>query len=421
MLTGVNALTVTSPDPDLWTVARTRQSKFQENTLLTNQTNITANLAQGSMQHAITGGIEFISEEQYNPTYVGLGTPIPAANVYNPNRHDPLPGYAPTRNGVYTRGETQTFGAYLFDTLTFNDHWQAIAGVRIDSYDTNFDSAVLSTATSHPTLPVGTLVPASLQTDDILFSYKVGVVFKPAAEWQRLSFACHLEPAPGRRQLRTQQCGQQRQQPEPRPAEGREPRARHEVGPPRWLAGAERRHLLELQRERTRGRSGRPHAGHPDGQAHRRGYRARHRRQLTSNWEISAGVAKMDTEIEQGLNNQAGLQIVWSPEFTFTSWTTYRTPIGLSIGGGARYVDSVIRPVTTNGVPPPANATNMRVAPDYWVVDAMLGYEINEKIQLQLNAYNLTDEVYAATLNNSGARYSPGTPRSALLTVNFSF
>ena len=142
---------------------------------------------------------------------------------------------------------------------------------------------------------------------------------------------------------------------------------------------------------------------------------------ITPNWEVTAGVAKMDTEVEQGLNNQAGLQIIWSPEFTFTSWTTYRTPFGLSIGGGARYVDSVIRPVSTNGVPPPPNQTNMRTAPDYWVVDAMLGYEINEKIQLQLNAYNLTDEVYAATLNNSGARYSPGTPRSALLTVNFTF
>jgi catecholate siderophore receptor len=55
------------------------------------------------------------------------------------------------------------------------------------------------------------------------------------------------------------------------------------------------------------------------------------------------------------------------------------------------------------------------------VVDAMLGYEINEKIALQLNAYNLTDEFYVATLNNSGARYSPGQPRSALLTVNFQF
>ena len=94
---------------------------------------------------------------------------------------------------------------------------------------------------------------------------------------------------------------------------------------------------------------------------------------------------------------------------------------GLSIGGGVRYVDSVIRPVSANNVPPPPNQTNMRTAPDYWVVDMMASYAINDNVTLQLNGYNLTDELYVATLNNSGARYSPGAPRSALLTVNFSF
>ena len=49
VLTGVNALTVTNPDPDLWTVARTRQAKFQDNTLLTNQTNLTWNVSSGSV------------------------------------------------------------------------------------------------------------------------------------------------------------------------------------------------------------------------------------------------------------------------------------------------------------------------------------------------------------------------------------
>jgi len=63
----------------------------------------------------------------------------------------------------------------------------------------------------------------------------------------------------------------------------------------------------------------------------------------------------------------------------------------------------------------------MRGAPDYWVADLMASYAFNEKVTLQLNAYNLTDEFYVATLNNSGARYSPGIPRSALLTVNFTF
>ena len=421
VLTGVNALTVTSPDPDEWTVARTRQSKFQENTLLTNQTNITATLNRGSMQHALTGGLEFISEEQYHPTYVGLGTPIPPANVYHPNRHDPLPGYAPVRNGVYTRGETQTFGAYLFDTLTLNDHWQATAGGRIDAYDTNFDSAVLSTATSHPTLPVGTLVPASLQTDDILFSYKVGVVYKPVENGSvYLSHAISNQP-PGGANFALSSAANNVNNPNLDPQKG----ANLELGT-KWdlLDGS-----LALNAAIYSSSNENELAVDPvdptlfiqTGKRTVEGIELGIVGNITPNWEVSAGVARMDTEIEQGLNNQAGLQIVWSPEFTFTSWTTYRTPIGLSIGGGARYVDSVIRPVSSNREPPPANATNMRVAHDYWVVDAMLGYEINEKIQLQLNAYNLTDEVYAATLNNSGARYSPGTPRSALLTVNFTF
>jgi catecholate siderophore receptor len=55
------------------------------------------------------------------------------------------------------------------------------------------------------------------------------------------------------------------------------------------------------------------------------------------------------------------------------------------------------------------------------VVDAMIGYEFNDKVSLQLNAYNLADEEYIATLNNSGARYIPGTERSGLLSVNFRF
>ena len=42
-------------------------------------------------------------------------------------------------------------------------------------------------------------------------------------------------------------------------------------------------------------------------------------------------------------------------------------------------------------------------------------------MNLQLNGYNLADEDYVEALNNNGARYSPGTPRSVLFTVNFTF
>jgi catecholate siderophore receptor len=421
VLTGVNALTVTNPDPDLWTVARTRHSKFQDNTLLTNQTNVTANLSTGAVDHAITGGLEFIDEEQYNPTYVGLGTPIPPANLYNPNHNDVLPGYAPVRNGVYTRGETQTAGIYLFDTLSFARRWQFTAGFRVDSYDTDFDSAVLSTAASNPTLPVGTLVPQSLSVDDTLFSYKTGLLFKPLESGSiYLSYATSQQP-PGGSNFALSTAANNANNPNLDPTEG----SNLELGT-KWdlrggaLAITAALYDSESKNELT------PDPVDPTqfvqlGKREVKGIELGIVGKLSDNWEISGGFAKMNTEVERGLNNQNGLQIIWTPEFTFTSWTTYHTPIGLSIGGGARYVDSVIRPVSTNGTPPPANQTNMGSVPDYWVFDLMASYDITDKVTLQLNGYNISDEEYVASLNNSGARYSPGAPRSALLTVHFSF
>ena len=424
VLTGVNALTVTDPAPDLWTVARTRQSKFQDNTLLTNQTNVTANLQTGTVGHAISGGIEFIDEEQYTPTYLAasLGTPIPSANLYHPNRNDVLPGYAPVRDGRYTRGETQTAGVYVFDTVSFAERWQATAGFRVDHYETDLDSVVFSTLLTHPALPVNTLVPQNFTVEDDLFSYKVGLVFKPVENGSiYLSHATSQQP-PGGSNFTFSTNANNQNNPALDPTEG----SNLELGA-KWefregalaVTGAiyDSANKNEIAQDAVD-----PTQFVQVGEREVKGVELGIVGKLTDAWELSAGVAKMDTEVKRGLANQGGLPITWSPEFTFTSWSTYHAPFGLSIGGGVRYVDSVIRPVSSNVVPaPPPSQTSMRTAPDYWVVDLMASYAINDNLSVQLNGYNLTDELYVATLNNSGARYMPGSPRSALLTVSFSF
>jgi catecholate siderophore receptor len=424
VLTGINQLNVASPDPASWTVVRTRQAKFQENTLLTNQTNVTASLSSGGVEHNLTGGVEFLDEEQFTPTYAGLGTtPITPANVYTPNRNDTLLDYAPVRDGRFARGETRTFGVYLFDTMSFAERWQVTGGARLDSFDTDFDSVVLSTATSHPNLPVGTLVPVSMQADDTLFSYKLGVLFKPAENGSvYLSHAISQQP-PGGANFTLSSNANNANRPDLEPTEGEN----LELGV-KWEFREGALAVSGAVFDSTSKNELTPDPVDPNvfvqlGKRNVRGVELGIVGNLTEAWEISAGVSRMDTEVKRGLANQDGLPITWSPEFTFTSWTTYRAPFGLSIGGGVRYVDSMIRPVSSNpnNPPPPPAQTNMRVIPDYWVVDAMLAYAVNEKISLQLNAYNLTDEFYVASLNNSGARYAPGQPRSALLTVNFRF
>jgi catecholate siderophore receptor len=421
VLTGVNALTVTDPDPRQWNVARTRQSKYQDNTLLTNQTNLTANLRTGAVGHAITGGVEFIDEEQFSPTYGGLGAPIPPANLYDPDRSDVLPGYAPARDGRYTRGETRTAGVYLFDTVSFAERWQATAGLRVDSYETDFDSAVFSTPEDQPDLPANTLIPNSFDVDDTLFSYKLGLLYKPAENGSiYLSHATSRLP-PGGSNFGFSTNANNINRPELDPTEG----SNLELGV-KWefregalaVTGAvyDSTNENELTQDPVD-----PNVFVQLGEREVKGIELGLVGKLTDAWDISAGVSKMDTEVKRGLANQAGLAITWSPEFTFTSWTTYHTPFGLSIGGGARYVDSVIRPVSSNNAPSPANQTSLASTPDYWVVDLMAAYTINDKLTLQLNGYNVTDELYVASLNNSGRRYSPGAPRSALLTINYTF
>ena len=415
VLTGVNAVTATNPNPDLWTVARTRQAKFQESDLITNQTNLTVNLTTGAVTHAITTGAEFIVEEQFNPTYVGLGLPITPANVYNPNRNDLQPGYSPVRNGVFTRGKTQTIGAYVFDTLSFADRWQVTGGFRLDNFDTETQGASLV-----GTAPNQVLTPSNFQKDDTLFSYKLGVLFKPVENGSiYLSHATSQQPPGGANfTLVAGGTGNSANRSDLDPTEGEN----LELGVKWELRGGALAVTGAVYESTSKNELVQDPANAAIfvqiGEREVKGVEIGIVGKVTDNWDVSAGLAKMDTEVVQGNPTQTGEAINWSPELTFSSWTSYSTPFGLTIGGGVRYVDTVVRAIN--------NAANLRItnvpaAPEYWVVDAMVGYEFNDKVSLQLNAYNLADEEYIATLNNNGARYIPGTERSGLLSVNFRF
>jgi catecholate siderophore receptor len=85
-----------------------------------------------------------------------------------------------------------------------------------------------------------------------------------------------------------------------------------------------------------------------------------------------------------------------------------------TLGGGARYVGKLKRG-TDGAVGTPKYANS------YWVLNAMATYQVSDKLNLQLNIYNLLDEDYVASINKSGYRYNPGVPRSARITANVTF
>jgi len=50
-----------------------------------------------------------------------------------------------------------------------------------------------------------------------------------------------------------------------------------------------------------------------------------------------------------------------------------------------------------------------------------VSWALNDSISLRLNGYNLFDKQYVASINKSGYRYTPGAPRTFLLSADVRF
>jgi catecholate siderophore receptor len=137
---------------------------------------------------------------------------------------------------------------------------------------------------------------------------------------------------------------------------------------------------------------------------------------LSDNWSISTGYTKLDAQVKQGakVSQDGSMDLAYTPDSAFTAWTTYTLPFGLTVGGGARYSGEMKRG-TDGAVGTPA------LVKSYTVWDAIVSYPINDHFNLRLNVYNVFDKDYVAAINKSGFRYTPGAPRSAMLSAEIKF
>jgi catecholate siderophore receptor len=417
MGSSANLLTPNPADPSTWTIARSNPTfKQQVNRILTNQTNITATIATGSFTHSLSAGVE-LSQEKAGTVGLGTRSAWPAANLYDPSSDVGGLIYGPT--GAGSQGKTNTMAAYLFDTLKFNEQWQVNAGVRLDHYTTDFNSLVVCGARNGPAcgaLPAGSVLPGvDASKSGNLPNYKLGVLYKPAANGSiYANFAVSQEP-PGGNTLTFSAAANSADNPNLDPQKART----IEFGT-KWdlldekllLTGALYRTTVsndlvqdpvDLQYYQV-------------GKKRVQGIELSAVGKLTDNWAVSAGYTTMDAKVINGsaVANDGSSDLAYTPKSAFTAWTTWRLPFNLTIGGGARYAGEMKRG-TDGAIGTPA------FTEAYWVFDAMASYPLNKQLDLQLNLYNLFDKDYVAAINKSGYRYTPGTPRSAMLTVNFRF
>ena len=416
------ATTLATPNinnPSTWTITRSLPTfKHQDNRIITDQANLTANFETGAVVHNLSTGIELTQEKATTIGVVPLnGTTWPAANLYDPNAN--VTGLIYGRNGAYTNGQTDTASAYVFDTLKFGEAWEVNAGVRLDHYTTDFSSMVACGGRGGPVcgnLATGSVVPGlDASKSGNLPNWKLGVLYKPAPNGSIYFNYAVSEQPPGGNTLTLSSSANSADNPDldPQRAHTVETGTKWEfVDGQLLLTGAIYRTVVtnDLVQDPV------DLLYYQIGKKRVEGVELSAVGKITENWAVTAGFTTMNAKVIDGTNvSQDGTNdLAYTPKTAFTSWTTYRLPFGLTIGGGARY-NGELKRGTDGAVGTPAYVKS------YWVFDAVAIYPVNKHLDLQLNLYNLFDKRYVAAINKSGYRYTPGVPFSGMITANVRF
>lgn len=122
---------------------------------------------------------------------------------------------------------------------------------------------------------------------------------------------------------------------------------------------------------------------------------------------VQVALATLDAE------DPNGFEISAAPDFTVSSWVTWEPEDilpGFRMGAGVRHVGK-----TTD-----ENGTLSYETPSYTLGDIMLGYSVNERLDLALNVRNVTDKQYLTACLTRGDCF-PGLRRSVNATLTYSF
>ena len=406
----------------------------------------------GSVQHNVVLGFSFSSEDYHlrtgpilrnaDGTFPGglsTGYVFPTMDISDPDNfwNGPV-------NFIVTGvsdGSLDSQAVYLFDTVTFTPQWEFSFGLRYENSEGKFTAAALPAAGlpgNLPPWPNG--APALVQgpvfrSDEELFSYRAGIVYKPVEEISIYASYGNTE-TPSQASVNggctAATCAVD-------PEEGQI----YELGV-KWSA-MEGRLLLSaaiFQNERTNYKVPAVDPTLPpdqvlDGEARVRGLTLSATGNVTEALTVFANYTYLDSEVIQGVSDYCltqpltnalcyatttplpGNPLLATPEHSGSFWFTYAFDNGITVGYGATYQGKFYpqNTVTNAGGQP---VDRLLPVDDYWVHSAMISYEATEDLLLQLNVKNLFDEDYFIRVRNNGWAV-PGDALQATLSASYAF
>ncbi len=400
-----------------------------ENFIAHSQTDLSFGFDTGAVRHDVVAGVSFSKEDFELDSGSGFRN-ADGSELANDNSNYPLQDldnpynvWTGPRNFVrtgHTEGCLDNQAVYVFDTLKFNDRWLLNLGAR---YEHNEGDTVTYGVTEGRI----TGVTNRFENEEDLFSYRAGVVYKPADNASvYLSYANSKTPS---KTSVNGACNANTCNVDPETAVNVELGTKWDVLENRLALTAA---LFRNERRNYKVASADPLQPEQvlDGKARVDGLALGMAGNITREWAVFANYTFLDSEVLQNAADEAasdpvkGRELTQTPRHAASLWTTYALG-DWTFGYGTTYQGSFY--------PNNANEAVYRKTDAYWVHRAMIGYQINERIGLQLNVSNLFDEEYYTGIRNNltvdaagvvtagNGWANPGEGRSAVLTATLRF
>ncbi|OFS45685.1 ligand-gated channel [Achromobacter xylosoxidans] len=392
-------------------VDRPAYGRYYTTKAFANQTDLSGEFLTGAVKHGFDLGFEYTSVKQtmaYTNDQVlsSDGVTKCPADLTQTSLRNPDPNVAyPCRTARSWPAPyaTDTLALYGFDTLKFDEQWQASVGLRWDNYRTS----------GHDKKKQG------YRRTDNLFNYQLGLAYKPVpqgtiyASYGTSSTPSAVAGATASDILR--KSSDEAASPE---------KSRSVEAGVKWLVLDERLTLTGAVFQDTRRNTNievLPNEYEQAGQTRVRGIELGFSGSITPAWNIYGGYTFLDSKLIRGGRKDIGAEgqdLPNTPRNAFSLWSTYKVLPELTLGGGAYYVDKVYgnadAGVDASGAP------KARWVPSYWRFDAMAKYKFSSHLALQLNVLNVFDQTFytRARPKNHAAL---GTGRAALLSVRLRY
>jgi catecholate siderophore receptor len=385
------------------TIGMQRFNTVTDNTQLTNITDMVAKFQTGIFKHTLNAGMELTKETRWqqrinlcNQSTAGCRTSL--ANPSNIFANGGVGGYAsylPATNDT----DMTDVAFYAGDQIEIGKHFQIMGSARWDMADTTYN-AITNAG-----------VASSLTNSESLFNYRLGAVFSPIETVNfYVTYGTSSNPSSEYGVLANDTVTLA-----PESNNTLEAGIKAQVLDQRVTLTAA---VFQTVKTNTRVPTD-PTAGLPPtvlgGEQQVQGISLGAGGAITEQWNLTASYTYMQSEITSvgtgatvASLQTVGNQLPNTPPNSFSLWTTYNITPQFTVGGGVTYADDTF-----------ANANNTVYVPSYWNFDAMVSYQLTKNFQLQLNIYNLTDELYYAQYY--GGHAVPAAGRYASLTARATF